>query len=79
MISSYRQLRSLRANFEELINIISKIGYYDKQTSLLETKIDQEKSRISINNSQRINDDLKEVIDDNNKLINMIKLKSAGK
>lgn len=73
MVSAYRQLRSLRSNFDELISTIDKTGSYEKQSRLLETKIDQETSRVSTNNFKRLQADINEVQDQNAKIVAEIK------
>jgi len=73
MVNIYRQLRALRASFEELILTIGKIGQLDKQARDFETKIDQEVSRVSSNNIERIFHDLEEVLAENTRLISAIK------
>ena len=73
MIDSYRNLVKIRANFDNLITTVNKIGQLDNQTSELETKVDQELSRVSANNFDRIRSDLAEVQGDNNRLIAQLK------
>eukprot|EP01035_Chromulina_nebulosa_P020985 gene20985-27194_t len=77
MVEAYRQLRSLRFYFEELIEIVSKIGQMEKISRDFETKIDQESARVSVNNIERIQTDLKEVQKENNFIIKEIKSLSA--
>ena len=76
MINAYRQLRSLRANFDELINTINKIGAQEKQCRQLETKIDQETARVSSNNFDQLNADIQEVQQQNSRLVKEIRLLS---
>lgn len=73
MIDSYRNLVKIRANFDNLITTVNKIGQLDNQTSELETKVDQELARVSANNFDRIRADLAEVQEDNNRLISQLK------
>lgn len=73
MIDSYRNLVKIRANFDDLVATVNKIGQLDNQTSELETKVDQELARVSANNFDRIRSDLAEVQGDNNRLIAQLK------
>lgn len=73
MVEAYRQLRALRVHFDELINSVNKIGQVEKSSRQLETKIDQELSRLSSNNSDRVKRDLAEVLKENAKLVEEIK------
>lgn len=73
MIESYRHLTTLRAKFEALIGVVNKIGQMEKQTRDLETKIDQEVSRVSNNNFERIKNDLEEIKKENGALVSQIK------
>lgn len=73
MIEAYRQLRNLRAQFEELVTVVNKIGSLDKQAADLETKIEQEKTRVSANNFERIKTDLDQVRVENAQLVAQIK------
>jgi hypothetical protein len=73
MVDTYRRLRTLRAQFESLLETISKIGQQEKLRRDLETKIDQEQSRVSSNNADRIKADLEQVIRENSALVNEIK------
>ena len=75
MVEAYRQLRNLRARFEDLINVVNKIGALDKQAADLETKIEQETTRVSANNSERIKTDLDQVRNENAQLVAQIKKK----
>lgn len=77
LVAMYRQLRMMRASFEELVSTLSKIGQSEKSTRDYETKIEQESSRVSANNFERIRTDLEEVTKENAQLVNLIK--SAGK
>lgn len=76
MVEAYRQLRLLRSNFDELVNVTSKLGQLDRQSRHLETKIDQETTRISTQNIQRILSDIDEVVKSNNTLVEELKRKS---
>ncbi len=79
MVDTYRRLKTLRTKFDELIETINKIGLQDRINRDLEIKIDQEQIRISSNNIERIKKDLDSVIDENNELVNQIKLISNVK
>lgn len=67
-----------RSKFEQLIETVSKIGLMEKERRDLETKIDQEKSRVSANNFDRIKQDLEQVIKENNELVQKIKAKKMA-
>ena len=73
MVDSYRHLTTLRSKFESLVGVVNKIGQMEKQTRDLETKIDQEVSRVSNNNFERIRNDLKEIKGENASLVSQIK------
>lgn len=77
MIDTYRRLKTLRAKFEELIETVSRIGQQEKALRDLETRIDQEKSRISSNNFDRISSDLHAITQENTELVNQIKLAAS--
>lgn len=78
MVDTYRRLKQLRSNFEALISTVSNIGQTEKAIRDLETKIDQEQSRISSNNSERIQNDLQAIMQENATLMSQIK-KLTGK
>ena len=73
MVDTYRRLKTLRARFETLVSTVSKIGQQEKQRRDLETKIDQEMSRVSANNFDRIKSDLSAVQQENAALVQQIK------
>lgn len=77
MVDAYRQLRNMRAKFEDLLNTVSKIGQQEKLSRDLETKVDQETARLSANNADRIKADLQQVIRENSQLV--VQIKSKGK
>lgn len=73
MVDTYRRLKQLRSSFEALINTVSSIGQTEKSVRDLETKIDQERGRISSNNYERIQHDLQAVMQENTALMAQIK------
>lgn len=77
MVDTYRRLRTLRAKFDDLTTTVSKIGQAEKQYRDLETKVDQEKTRISSNNMDRINADLESILKENAQLV--LQIKQASK
>ena len=79
MVDTYRRLKQLRSSFEALINTVSSIGQTEKTVHDLETKIDQERSRISSHNYERIQTDLQAVMQENTALMTQIKKLSAQK
>jgi hypothetical protein len=76
MVDTYRRLRALRVNFDNLIDAVTKIGQQEKNSRDLETKIDQETTRVSSNNMDRIVNDLQQVQNENAQLLQQIKSKS---
>ena len=79
MVDTYRRLKTLRTKFDELILTINKIGQQERINRDLEIKIDQEQIRIALNNIDRIKKDLDSVKEENNQLVNQIKLISNVK
>lgn len=73
MLDAYRHLTALRNNFEGLVSIVNRIGQIEKDTRDFETKIDQEASRVSGNNFERISSDLEQIKIENNNLIATIR------
>ena len=73
MVDSYRNLVKIRANFDNLVSTVNKIGQLDSQASALETKVDQETTRVSANTFDRVLADLEEVRADNNRLVAQLK------
>ena len=65
------------SKFDDLIGTVGKIGQQEKANRDLETKIDQEKSRISSNNVDRIKQDLEAIAKENAQLVAQIKAASA--
>ena len=76
MTDTYRHLKKLRSNFEALVGAVERIAQQEKTARTLETKIDQEKSRVSANNIERITKDLAEIKKENSEVMAQIK---AGK
>lgn len=76
MVDTYRRLRALRVNFDNLIDAVTKIGQQEKAMRDLETKIDQETTRVSSNNMDRIVNDLQQVQAENTQLMAQIKAKT---
>lgn len=75
MVDTYRRLKTLRSHFEQLILTVNKIGQQEKLLRDLETRIDQERSRISVQNTDRIKEDLKQIVQANMVLVAEIKSK----
>ncbi len=76
MVDTYRRLRALRVNFDNLIDTVTRIGQQEKLGRDLETKIDQETTRVSANNIDRIVTDLQQVQNENAQLLAQIKAKT---
>jgi chromosome segregation ATPase len=79
MVDTYRRLKTLRARFEALVEVVGKIGVAEKQRRDLETKIDQEATRVSANNLERIKGDLDAVVKENAELVAAIKKAGSGR
>lgn len=79
MVDTYRRLKTLRTKFDDLMETINKIGQQERINRDLEIKIDQEQIRLASNNIDRIKKDLDSVIEENNQLVNKIKLISNVK
>ncbi|KAJ1390309.1 hypothetical protein B484DRAFT_340964 [Ochromonadaceae sp. CCMP2298] len=77
MVDTYRRLKTLRSKFEELVETVRKTGQQGKANRDLETKIDQEQSRISANNADRIKADLVAIVQENAQLVAQIKSLSS--
>lgn len=73
MVDTYRRLKTLRQRFDDLISVVNKIGNQEKTERDLETKIDQERARISSNNFDRIQTDLEAISKENAQLVSQIK------
>ena len=73
MTDAYRHLRKLRSNFESLVGLVEKIGLQEKSAKNLETKIDQEQTRVSANNMDRISNDLDQIKKENNEILAKLK------
>jgi hypothetical protein len=72
-VETYRALTTLRAEFDTLLTVASNIGAQDKQSRDLEVKIEQELTRVSGNNVERIRADLKAVLAENAALVQKLK------
>lgn len=73
MIDTYRRLRMLRSNFENVIQVVNNVGSTDKMYRDLETKIDQEKARLATYNYERIRADLESIVKENSFVLQRIK------
>eukprot|EP01035_Chromulina_nebulosa_P025222 gene25222-32912_t len=78
VLDTYRKLTALRSNFDELIAVVGKIGQQEAAARDLETKIDQETARISVNNFQRIQSDLLAIRQENNQLLEKVRMLGVG-
>jgi hypothetical protein len=72
-VETYRALTTLRAEFDTLLTVASNIGAQDKQSRDLEVKIEQELTRVSGNNVERLRADLKAVLAENAALVQKLK------
>ena len=79
MIDTYRRLVTLRSKFDELVETITKIGQQERVNRDLETKIEQEETRIASNNISRIKKDLDAILIENSQLVSQIKSISSSK
>jgi hypothetical protein len=79
MVDAYRRLRNLRKSADDLLAAIERTGQQEKLIRDLETKIDQETSRLTSNNIERIAGDLNEIRSENAKLVDRLKTLKLGK
>jgi len=77
--TTYKQTAQLNKVFTELTDIVSKTGQAANASLVLADKIDKLQTRTTALNMQQIEDDLKQVREDNEKLIEKYKEISAGK
>ncbi len=73
VVDTYRGLTSLRAQFDRLTECASLIGIQEKSSRDLEVKIEQETTRVTHNNFDRIKADLKAVRAENASLVQQLK------
>lgn len=73
VLGIYRHLKNLRSTFDALVQCLEKIALQEQHHRNLETKIDQEQSRVSTNNFNRIQEDLSAIVSENKQLITQIK------
>jgi uncharacterized membrane protein len=73
VVDLYRQLKTLRSRFETLVETVNKIGNHEKAAHDLETKIEQETTRVSVNNANRIKADLDLIRAENAQLVAEVK------
>ena len=73
VVHSYRQLKNLRSKFDQLNVVVTKVGSAEKQTRDLEVRIDQEMQRVSVNNFQKLKEDLELIKKENTALIKQLK------
>ena len=64
-VESYRSLKTLRDTFSTLVETMKSIGRQDKAATEVETKIELEQARISVNNFARIKTDLQKIKSEN--------------
>jgi hypothetical protein len=72
-VTTYRLLKDLRSKFDHLNNTISKTGTSERQSRELEVRIDQERQRVSLNNFQKVKEDLDLIKQENTLLIKQLK------
>ncbi len=77
MVDIYRKLKQLRSSFESLVGTVSNIGATEKNARDLETKIEQERNRVSAQNFERIQNDLQAISQENQSILGEVK-KLAG-
>jgi len=77
--STYKLTVQLNQVFTELTDVVSKTGQAANASLLLTDKIDKLQTRTTALNMQQIEEDLKQVREENNKLIEKYKELSAGK
>jgi chromosome segregation ATPase len=72
-VATYRLLKDLRTKFDTLNGVISKIGANERQSRELEVRIDQEMQRVSLNNFQKVKEDLEMIKQENTLLVKQLK------
>eukprot|EP00606_Chrysophyceae_sp_TOSAG23-5_P001626 GSChrysophyteH2.ASY1.ANO1.1432.1 assembled CDS len=77
VVETYRGLTTLRANFDELTETVTEMGLQEKHIQDLEVKIEQEMSRVTRNNFDRINSDLQAVKKENVAMVQQLKAAAA--
>jgi len=77
--STYKMTAQLNQVFTELTDVVSKTGQAANASLLLTDKIDKLQTRTTALNMQQIEEDLKQVREENNKLIEKYKELSSGK
>ena len=75
-IESYRKLYNLRLKFKNTIEMVEKVGQLEKLGRDLETKIEQESSRLYADAFDRISLDLSKIQEENRTL--MLNIKSSA-
>ena len=73
VVNTYRQLKNLRSKFDNMNVILNRVGSAEKQSRDLEVRIDQEMQRVSLNNFDKLREDLKLIRKDNDILIKQLK------
>ena len=73
VVNTYRQLKNLRSKFDNMNVILNRVGSAEKQSRDLEVRIDQEMQRVSLNNFEKLKEDLKLIKKDNDILIKQLK------
>ena len=77
VVETYRGLTTLRANFDGLTETVTEIGLQEKHIQDLGVKIEQEMSRVTRNNFDRINCDLQAVKKENMAMVQQLKAAAA--
>ena len=67
-MGAYKVLAHLRSKFDKLVETVDRIGQAEKAAWDLETKVDQEQSRVSSNNLELVMQDLKVIKLENQEL-----------
>jgi succinate dehydrogenase/fumarate reductase flavoprotein subunit len=73
MVDTYRRLKNLRSAFESLVVTVNQIGNSEKTVRDYETRIDQEKNRLSSYNFEGIKNDLDAIMKENAGLLAQVK------
>jgi hypothetical protein len=73
MVTAYKQLKDFRTDFDKLFLAVDQLTLNEKTARDLETRIDQERNRMSANNFEQVKADLESVQAENIDLINKIK------
>ena len=73
IVETYRGLTTLRSNFDDLLKCVDNMGVQEKLAQDLEVQIEQEMTRVTRNNFDRIQADLVAVRQENDNIVQKLK------